>query len=70
MIDDSHSRADAVSANEETEAAFRQAAARVLERARQTQTPVIVFRDGEIQSLPPDAFDLPSLQPGKRPADG
>lgn len=69
MIDNNDSRPESTQGNEKAEAAFREAAVRVLRRARQTQTPVIVFKDGEIQSLPPDAFELPLTQPGSLPAD-
>jgi hypothetical protein len=33
---------------EKANAAFRQAAAKVIERARQTGTPVLVWRDGRV----------------------
>ena len=36
------------------DAAFEQAARKVIERARQTGTPVIVWEDGAVKEVPPD----------------
>ena len=36
------------------DAAFEQAARKVIERARQTGTPVIVWEDGAVKEMPPD----------------
>lgn len=52
---------------EKANAAFRQAATKVIERARQTGTPVIVWENGraaersseELASLPTKAGDVP-----------
>jgi hypothetical protein len=41
-----------VDLSEKIEAAFLQAAEKVLERARQTRTPVIVWKDGRIVEIP------------------
>lgn len=41
------------------EAAFRQAAVKVIERARQTGTPVILWRDGRVVEVPWDQVQLP-----------
>jgi hypothetical protein len=37
-------------------AAFRQAAKKVLERAEATGTPVIVWEDGAVKAVPPSEF--------------
>ena len=39
---------------EKANAAFRVAAARVVQRARLTGTPVIVWEDGRIKAIPPE----------------
>lgn len=39
------------------EAAFQDVRQSVLERARQTKTPIIVFRENRIQSLSPEEFE-------------
>ena len=39
---------------EKANAAFRQAAARVVQRARLSGTPVIVWENGRIQAIPPE----------------
>jgi hypothetical protein len=44
-------------------AAFRLAAARVVERARLTGTPVIVWQDGRIQAIPPEQLVHLELPP-------
>jgi hypothetical protein len=49
------------------EAAFRQAAIGIVARARQTGTPVIVWRNGRVEAIPPEQF--PTLMPPEeRPA--
>jgi hypothetical protein len=39
---------------EKANAAFQQAAARVVQRARLTGTPVIVWEDGRVKAIPPE----------------
>ena len=41
------------------QAAFEQAARKVIERARQTGTPVILWENGAIVRRSPDSFPLP-----------
>lgn len=41
------------------QAAFEQAARKVIERARQTGTPVILWEDGAIVRRSPDSFPAP-----------
>jgi hypothetical protein len=36
------------------DAAFRQAAAKVVRRARQCGTPIIIWENGELRSIPPE----------------
>lgn len=36
------------------DAAFQRAAQKVVERARQTGTPVVVWKDGHVTELPPE----------------
>lgn len=54
---------------EKANAAFRLAAARVVERARLTGTPVIVWEDGGIKAIPPEQLShletLPKLEKTK-----
>lgn len=52
MIDRSKSR----DLTQLAEAAFEQVAKKVVERAKQTGTPVIVWEDGQIKELPPEHF--------------
>ena len=40
------------SLSEKAEAAFEQASRKVIERARQTQTPVVIWEDGKIVQVP------------------
>ena len=42
------------SLNDLVAAAFRKASAQAVLRARQTGTPLIVWRDGRVQAIPPD----------------
>jgi isopentenyl diphosphate isomerase/L-lactate dehydrogenase-like FMN-dependent dehydrogenase len=48
-------------------AAFRQAARKVIELAKQTGTPVIVWEDGEIKRLDPRKIRLPGVRRKRRP---
>jgi hypothetical protein len=43
------------------DAAFRQAAAKVIRRAKETGTPLIIWERNEIRSIPPDAWPGDSL---------
>jgi hypothetical protein len=45
------------SLSELAEAAFEQVAAEVIERAKQTGTPVIIWEDGRIKAVPPEALE-------------
>lgn len=42
------------SLSEKADAAFQQAAVKVVERARQTGTPVILWEDNHVKEVPPD----------------
>jgi hypothetical protein len=42
------------SLSEKADAAFEQAARKVVERARQTGTPVVVWEDDHVTELPPE----------------
>jgi hypothetical protein len=48
---------DALTLTEKTNAAFRQAAISVIERARQTGTPIIVWENGKVVERSPEDFD-------------
>ena len=39
------------------EAAFRQAASKVVQRARQTGTPVVVWKEGRVKEIPADQLE-------------
>jgi len=43
------------------EAAFRQAAIMVIQRAKQTGTPVVLWKDGHVEEVSPD--QIPALPP-------
>lgn len=58
---------DQHSLSELAEAAFRQAAVKVVERAKQFGTPLIVWEHGQIKRIPPDQFELPTG--GTKPQD-
>ncbi len=45
------------SLTEKANAAFRQAAAKVIERAKQTGTPVIIWEDGQVKKTPPQQVE-------------
>lgn len=38
------------------DAAFRQAAKKVIQQARQTDTPVVIWEEGHIKEIPEDQF--------------
>jgi hypothetical protein len=46
------------SMRQKVEAAFEKVAAQVVLKARQTGTPVIVWEDGRVKALSPEAFEL------------
>lgn len=39
------------------DAAFRQAAKKIIERAKQTHTPVVVWEEGHVKEIPSDHFE-------------
>lgn len=43
------------------EAAFEQASKKVVQRAKQTDTPVIVWKDGHIEQISSDQVELTTL---------
>ena len=45
------------SLTDKANAAFRQAAAKVIERAKQTGTPVIVWENGQVKELAPQQVE-------------
>jgi hypothetical protein len=45
------------SLSDKANAAFRQVAAKVIERAKQTGTPVVVWEDGQVKELPPQQLE-------------
>jgi hypothetical protein len=47
---------------EKADAAFRQAAANVIERARQTGTPVIVWENGQVKVYSAEELEGPDSQ--------
>ncbi|MBL7211159.1 MAG: hypothetical protein ISS61_02135 [Desulfobacteraceae bacterium] len=54
---------------EKVDRAIRQAAEKVLERAKQTSTPVVIWEDEQIREVPPEEAELritvkPSLETG------
>ncbi len=53
---------------EKANAAFRRAAAKVVERARQTGTPVIVWERGQVTEHPAEELEHVELQRGSAPA--
>jgi len=40
------------------DAAFRQAAKKIIQRARQTGTPVVVWEEGHIKEIPGEEFEI------------
>lgn len=46
---------------EKVDGAIRQAADKVLERAKQTGTPVIIWEDDQIKEVPPEELELTAL---------
>jgi hypothetical protein len=45
------------SLSELAEAAFKEAAVEVIERAKQTGTPVIISEGGQVKAVPPEALE-------------
>jgi hypothetical protein len=43
---------------EEVDGAIRQAAEKILKRAKQTGTPVVIWEDGEIKEVSPEELEL------------
>lgn len=43
---------------EKVDGAIRQAADKVLERAKQTGTPVVIWEDDQIKEVPPEELEL------------
>lgn len=52
------------------EAAFQQAAAKVIQRAKQTGTPVIVWKEGQIEEIPSDRMETLTLPTESKTAPG
>ena len=52
--------------SEKVDAAFRATATTVIERARQTGTPVIVWEDGHIKEIPSGQLEQSTEQPSDR----
>ena len=46
------------SVSDKADAAFRQAAVKVVERARQTGTPVVLWEDDQVKEVSPDLTPL------------
>ncbi len=42
--------------SKKADAAFRQAAKKVIQQARQTATPVVIWEEGRIKEIPEDQF--------------
>jgi len=53
------------SLSEKADAAFRQAASKVVQRAKQTDTPVVVWEEGHVKEVPADQLEV-----GERSDDG
>jgi len=47
---------NAGSLSEKADAAFEQASQKVIERARQTQTPIVIWENGKIVQVPGEAM--------------
>ena len=45
------------------DAAFEPASRMVIERAVQTRTPVVVWKDGQVVLIPTDQLELPTRRP-------
>jgi len=46
------------SLSSKADAAFRQAASKVVQRAKQTDTPVVVWEEGHVKEVPADQLEL------------
>jgi len=51
------------SLSSKADAAFRQAASKVVQRAKQTDTPVIVWEEGRVKEVPADQIELEEWDP-------
>ncbi len=45
------------SLSEKADAAFQQAAKKVIQRAKQTHTPVVIWHEGKVQEIPSDQIE-------------
>lgn len=50
------------SLRDQADAAFRRAAIKVVERAKQTGTSVVIWQDGQVKHVPPEEFDTSAWQ--------
>lgn len=48
---------------EKANAAFRQAAAKVIQKAKQTGTSIILWENGKLKRIRPEDFELPAARP-------
>ncbi len=55
---------------EKAQAAFRDVQQSVIERAKQTHTPIIVFTDNRIQAVTPEEFEKIGLNKDSEKAEG
>lgn len=46
------------SLSDKADAAFRQAAVRIVERARRTGTPVVIWEDGQVKKVSADLIEI------------
>lgn len=64
------SKDDFDSLSSKAEAAFRQAAAKVIQRAKQTGTSVVVWEDGHVKETSPDQLETIGHTETKTGKDG
>lgn len=61
---------DVSTITEKAQAAFRDVQQSVIERAKQTHTPIIVFTDNRIQSVTAEEFEKNELNKDSEDAEG
>lgn len=64
------SKDDFDSLSSKAEAAFRQAAAKVIQRAKQTGTSVVVWEDGQVKETSPDQLETAAVSDRPRQSIG
>ena len=70
MPQDNKNNTENDSLSEKADAAFQQAATKVIERAKQTGTPVVVWEEGKVKEVTPDEATAKPRTTRKKKTEG